>query len=562
MGKKLDAHNIPLEKVFSSDFQLTIPRFQRPYAWSTEETIQLLEDLGEAMPNSEDPYFLGSVVLVNTDANQYDVIDGQQRLTTTTILMAVLRDLAAGPDPALADGIQGYLADTSKAWKAGATSTPRLTLRPQDAEFFRAWVQTPGKIAGLVALTDHAASSDSRKNIRDNASSLHDHLQAQAPESWSTLFDYLLERTELVVVSTEDVDSAHRIFSVLNARGLDLSPTDIFKSDLIGGLPHEKQELYADKWDKAEEAIGRQDFADLFRDIRTIVTKERARRELLKEFPERVLKPWLAAYTREQIIDDQLMPYADAFEKILNPTFGQGAEWETVNEWLRRLALIDNNDWRPVALWVLRHHMDDPKTLAALLRKVERLAAALLLRRVYATPRIVRYLVLLEQLQAGHGADAEAFDLSDEEKADARAGLDGNVYRDFQSRRLRYVMLRLDALVSNKPGVQYHHKYISVEHVLPQNPKEGSAWSSDFDADAREQWTHRLGNLLLLSSRKNSQAQNYDFTVKKAKYFDRTGSAVFALTTQVLQHDSWDPSVVESRHLDLTNRLVTEWELN
>lgn len=95
--KQLQASEVPLSKVFSSDFDFKIPDYQRPYAWGVEEAGQLLEDLSDALGRDEDePYFLGSVVLVKDPSGPAaDIIDGQQRITTVTDLLAVLRDLAA-----------------------------------------------------------------------------------------------------------------------------------------------------------------------------------------------------------------------------------------------------------------------------------------------------------------------------------------------------------------------------------------------------------------------------------------------------------------------------------
>ena len=127
----------------------------------------------------------------------------------------------------------------------------------------------------------------------------------------------------------------------------------------------------------------------------------------------------------------------------------------------------------------------------------------------------------------------------------------------------KYVLLRLDELLANQPGVSYQHKMITVEHVLPQNPSAGSQWTKDFTDEDRAQWTHRLGNLVLLNRAKNSEAQNYDFAKKKANYFGGAhGSAVFALTTQVLAEEEWTPDVVQRRHDDLLSVLHKEWELN
>lgn len=96
--QQLEAHQVPLHKIFCSDYDFRIPDYQRPYAWEREQATQLLEDLVEALDRGGDePYFLGSIVLVkHKGVSDAEVIDGQQRLTTLTILLAVLRARAAG----------------------------------------------------------------------------------------------------------------------------------------------------------------------------------------------------------------------------------------------------------------------------------------------------------------------------------------------------------------------------------------------------------------------------------------------------------------------------------
>ena len=93
--KQLQASEVPLHKVFSSDYHFKIPDYQRPYAWEQDQAGQLLDDVVESMARSADePYFLGSLILVKqAGVASADVIDGQQRLTTLTILFDVLRDL-------------------------------------------------------------------------------------------------------------------------------------------------------------------------------------------------------------------------------------------------------------------------------------------------------------------------------------------------------------------------------------------------------------------------------------------------------------------------------------
>ncbi|SDS78129.1 Protein of unknown function [Nocardioides scoriae] len=558
--KDLAAGELPLRKIFSSDFEFAIPDYQRPYAWGREQALQLLDDLEGALSrDTDEPYFLGSIVLVKKSVDsRADVIDGQQRLTTLSILFAVLRDLTSNSQ--LASELARIVVEPGEIM-AGTSTKPRLTLRKRDATFFTNHVQTPGAISQLVSLDDSQLATDAQRAIKYNAMAFQQRLSAWTDDKRRSLAAMLGSRTFLVVVSTPDLNSAHRIFSVMNARGLDLTPADIFKSKVIGDIGDTDGNAleYAEKWEQEEVDLGRDAFAELFGHIRTIFLKERASKVLLQEFDEGVLSRYLPG-TGRQFVDDVLIPYSDAYERLLTQNFPDDATWGPVNNWLRRLMQVDNDSWRPPALWALREHKNDPRTLADLLQKLERLAASMLLRRVYATPRGIRYADLLKQLERGEGLSAAAFELSEDEVKDTRRKLDDHIYLVAPVRR--YVLLRLDELLAKQPGVSYQHKMITVEHVLPQNPRTDSSWVRDFTEEQRQDWTHRLGNLVLLNRAKNSEAQNYDFAKKKDKYFSGSnGSAVFALTTQVLTTANWTPAVLQQRQADLTSALIAEWSL-
>ena len=557
--KPIDAGELQLGKLFTAEYDFTIPDYQRPYAWGKDETLQLLDDLQSSLDrDTDEPYFLGSVVLVKEKGiPAAEVIDGQQRLTTLTILFSVLRDLAT--DPALRVDIQKFVEEPEVVWD-DRPAKPRLRLRERDAKFFRENVQTDGVIATLIKLSDNQVKTDAQKAIRDNAKALHDALSAWTADERKKLFVLMASRTFLVVVSTPDLNSAYRIFSVMNSRGLPLTPPDIFKSQVIGAIGEPDRSDYADLWEDLEEELGRDEFGDLFLYLRTIISTARAERGLLIEFPEQVLKDYLPT-NGKGFVDNLLGPYALADQRLINQDFDGGGQWDDVNAWLKRLVQLDNDDWRPAALWALKNHKDAPAFLDAFLGKLERLAASFLLRRVYSTPRVGRYLELLKQLDAGEGLDAAAFELTDDEKKETRERIGGEIYLVNPVRK--YVLLRLDSIIAANPGASYSHKIITVEHVLPQNPKYDSQWLEDFSDEERLHWTNRLGNLLLLNRTKNSEAQNYDFDLKKLKYFtSRKGAALFALTTQVLGYSEWTPAIVEQRHAELTKTLIDEWKLN
>lgn len=557
--KDLTAGEFALRKIFSSDYEFTIPDYQRPYAWGKEQALQLLDDLEGALArDTDEPYFLGSIVLVKAGSDpRAEVIDGQQRLTTLSILFAVLRDLTENSK--LAAELAKVVVEPGEIL-AGTQAKPRLTLRKRDAKFFSDHVQTDGATESLVALDEAHLKTDAQKAIRDNTTALRERLSVWPDDKRMRLAAMLGTRTFLVVVSTPDLNSAHRIFSVMNARGLDLTPSDIFKSKVIGDVSDQEAADYADKWEQEEVDLGRDAFANLFGHVRMVFVKERPSKVLLQEFDEQVLSKYLPGKGRE-FVDDILIPYSDAYEHLLTQNYPDDVHWSPVNNWLRRLMQVDNDNWQAPALWALKEHGNDPAYLAEFLRKLERLAASMLLRRVYATPRGTRYGELLKQLERGDGLSAAAFDLTSEELVETKDRLADRIYLVTPVRK--YVLLRLDDLLAKQPGVSYQHKMITVEHVLPQNPKDDSVWRQDFTDDQRLQWTHRLGNLVLLNRAKNSEAQNYDFAKKKANYFTgANGSAVFALTTQVLTQNEWTPDVIEARHENLLAVLHKEWELN
>ncbi|MFD4032001.1 DUF262 domain-containing protein [Streptomyces sp. NPDC058637] len=554
---QLEARELPLHKVFCSDYDFRIPDYQRPYAWQTEQAQQLLADLEEALLRGDgEPYFLGSLVLVkDSRAAEADVIDGQQRLTTLTILLAVMRDLAQQPD--VVTNLVAMISEPGNT-VLGLKAKPRLTLRPRDADFFHQHIQTSGSIKTLLELNPHNLRTDAQRAVQANARVLHTALSGWTDDQRLALCTLMGVQTFLVAVSTPDLDSAHRIFSVMNSRGLDLSPADIFKAQIIGEIDEQVSETYARRWEDAEESLGREEFSDLFMHIRMIFSGERARQELLKEFQAQVLTHYKGGRAKE-FVDEVLVPYAEASAVIRDKTYAAGDGSPQVNLWFRRLLQLDNNDWWPAALWALRSHGDDPVWLGSFLRSLERLAASMFVRRIYTTPRVLRFAELLTELNKGLGLEAPAFQLTDDERTETLARLDGDVYYELRTRR--FILLRLDELVAEDDIVTtYHAPRITVEHVLPQNPGPQSQWRADFTVDQRKEWTHRLANLVLLSRTKNSQVQNLDFTDKKERYL-RRGVVAFPLTTQVLGQDTWTPEHLEKRQTELLGLLAEEWRL-
>ncbi len=563
MPRTLDAHDKLIREIFEGSYQFEIPDYQRPYAWTTEQAGELFDDLISAMqdarvPGATSQYFLGSIVLIKNDREpKSSVVDGQQRLSTLTMLFAVLREVM----PDAADDITDFLYKKGKV-SLGEKNEYRLTAREEDADFFRRYIQEPGGIAQLVVNADKL--KDSCLRYRENATLLLTKAKALTSADLIALWQFLANDCSLVVISTPDLEAAYRIFSVLNNRGLDLAPIDILKAQVLGLIRttagDAKSRAYAKEWSRIENVLGRDAFGDLFGHIRTIYAKQKQRATLVKEFQEHVTE-YKAPI---DLIDKVIKPYAEVWDFVRTADFEATEHAETINEHLSWLNRVDFKDWVPPALVYFKRFRQKPKLLAEFFRCLERLTYFLLVTKVGINERIETYAALTKEIEPetfkGELAELTKLALTEAQQCKFVAALDGDVYDDLPKARMALV-LRLESLV-RAPGVQLQNA-VSLEHVLPQTPPAGSDWLQWFpDQNEREVWTHRLANLVPLDRNKNSSASNYDFAKKKNVYFKGKGNASpFVLTQEVRSEAEWTPAMLIERQNRLVGVLKKHWGL-
>lgn len=375
------------------------------------------------------------------------------------------------------------------------------------------------------------------------------------PEARDRLVAFLLQRCYLVVIAVANVDMAHRVFTVLNARGLDLTPADILKADLLDRVLAADEKDYSDSWEAIEEQLGRERFAELFQHIRMIYQREKPRERLEIGF-----KKFVTDFADHKIfMTNVLQPLGATFALLVSPPAFEMRYGDEATKRLRYLSKLDNNDWLPVALKFFAHTKPTLIDAALFMRRLETLAYFLFVTRADINERIRRYANVLTDLVEG-AWKGKSIDLSKEDMASFRLDLDGPIY---QMTRVRLpLLLRLDAELSSG-GATYSHDIVSVEHVLPQTPDAASQWLKDFPDEAvREGWTHKLANLMLLTLRKNIQASNWDFTNKKERYFSESGGvSPFVITTQVLGETDWTPIVLQARQKALLSKLYVTWDI-
>jgi uncharacterized protein with ParB-like and HNH nuclease domain len=525
-----------------------------------EQAGELFDDLITFMQaNTGDvaempPYFLGSIVLIKTEsAPEADVVDGQQRLTTLTLLLAAIRATVAKES---GEYITPLLYERGNPIR-GTRERFRLSLRDRDAEFFQQYVQREGAFDDLLALKSELP--DSQRNIQANGKLFVEKLNPLDEAERLRLAQFAVTRCFLVAVATPDLDAAYRIFSVLNSRGLDLSATDILKAEIIGAIVDAKKLDYTKKWEDVEEDLGRDEFGELFSHIRMVYRKTKPKGTLLKEFKEHVTE----ARTPSIFIDQVLVPMSEAYEQIVDAAYASTELAEEVNESLKWLNKLEFTDWMPPSLAFFVKHREDPRSLNRFFQDLERLAYSMLVRRVGINERIERFSALTVAIETSSDLyrPDSPLQFSAQEQIDTHTRLDGPVYEDLAARSRTTILLRLDALLAGG-GATYDHASVTVEHVLPQNPPASSEWLRWFPNEGeRVESVNKLGNLALLTRKKNSSASNFDFAKKKDSYFTKGGVSPFAITTQVLQHAEWLPRIVRSRQQQLLGVLDNHWRL-
>lgn len=560
MNAQITGKEYPISKIFSSDFDYYIPPYQRPYAWTVEEAGTLFDDLFNFYKeNTGDNYFLGSIVLVKSESVPHaEVIDGQQRLTTLTILLACLAHK-------MSDDVKlnclSYLRETGNVLE-NLASTPRLHLRERDQTFFEKYIQND-EIEQLLKINKPDIKTEAQQRIYENCKLFLDKIEKSLPDNQmlQNFCSFLVTRCYLVTVYTPSQESAFRVFSVLNSRGLDLQTTDILKADLIGKISQNKREQYNNLWEELEIQTSRVGFNDVFMHIRTIFAKNKAKKTLLEEFKEYVSNK----YKPDVLITDIIQPYTNIYNVLKKANFQSNEYAEQINNLLKWLNKIDNSDWLPVAIKFYAENSNNSEYILWFTQKLERLVAYLYVTSKDVNKRISRYSTILTEIEQNPKSSItnplKSIELTDDEIRYFLIALSNDIYT-LLPRRRNYIILRLNDFISdsatdNQPNI------LTIEHVLPQTVGLNSEWQKNWpNINTRLFWLNKIANLVPLTRYHNSAAQNYDFSKKKERYFKSDkGVSSYPLTTQVLMEKDWTPDVVRKRQDRLLEIFKEKWNL-
>jgi uncharacterized protein with ParB-like and HNH nuclease domain len=537
--------------------RLQVPANQRNYAWEDAQVTQLLEDLNRAQHDRES-YFLGTVVTIARENNVLEVVDGQQRLATTTLLLVAVRDYLRkfAAEEMLVKSIEGDFLTIIDRKKREIV--PRIRLNVEDNEFF----------AALLAREDGAPlpepqrSSHERLRAAYNLASRHvEAIVAGAGEAdhgnflndWVTFLD---EEAMVVLLKVHDDANAYRMFETLNDRGLKTSQADLVKNHLFGAAGDRIQEVQQ-RWAYmrgALEALEEEDVTIDFLRYAVIAMTGYKREADLYNTVKGLSKSEQQALSFASRLDELASVYAAALSS-------DNAKWNSYPASARKaLQVLNLLDIRPMRALVLSVAARlSPSEAAKALRLLASAGVRLLIASSTRSASVEMPLaetarkVFTEEVTTAAGIREQLASIIPGDSAFSEAM---RVVKVANARLSRYLLRSLELAASNE-GEPYFipnddGEVINLEHVLPKRP-DGN-WA-DWSDDDRRKYVSRLGNQALMRASDNSHIKSSDFSEKRPSL----AQSPYSLTSQIAGEEDWLPAQIEARQARLADLAPKAW---
>lgn len=540
-----------------SDNLLAVPMYQRSYSWEDRHVYDLFQDVATAISKSENEYFLGSIVITQATADRPEVVDGQQRLATTTILFSAIRDwfYVKGDKDRAQDIEKDYL--LKRDFKTQEIDA-RLRLNQVDQDFFLK------KILGRPDNPSRSIqpSKESHRRIEQASNLAKKHVETivsltNTPvELLAEWIEYLGKKVKIIWVTVPTYANAFTIFETLNDRGLDLAISDLLKNHLFhlaGNRIDEVQQRWMSMFGALEAVGGESIVLDYIRHL------------------------WSSKYgaTREKLLYDNIKSNITSKQAAIDLT-------TELADNARLYAAILNSEhelWKKYST-TTHHHMATINLLRMI--QIRPLLLALLskfsnveLQKIFPVMVSwgVRFLVsgglgggTLEKHYSDRAKEVRNGELetavslvdkmSDVVPSDKKFEDAFSTTRVSKNYLARYYLRALEKQIrgENDPELvpNPNEDEVNLEHILPEHPS--TAWSH-IEEEVASAFYRRIGNLALMKAKINVEADNDGFSEKISFY----ASSDFQLTSVLKDRPDWGPEQIEERQRELAKLAVQTW---
>lgn len=551
-----------------------IPDYQRAYVWDTDQVRDLLDDTISAYrENKEAQYFLGSMVLKineksenNVSYTEYELLDGQQRITTVFLILACMRDMLTDY-PQYQNSLAGFVYQAEDAiLQQPERMRIIFNIRSDVRDFVNEHIKPLHGTCDSALLKDKMQAKDVNISIRNMANAMlvaHEFLEENKSDIIGYL-SYFLNKVLMIYVATEELQDAFQLFTVLNNRGVKLSSSDILKAENLKELSAADRTSWATRWEEMETYFG-EDFDKFLSHIRTILVKKKQTTTLLKEFDEFVYSNQEYDRTQKKYVPrtpilrrgrdtfELLYSYYHTYQEVFDTDHSVVTGDYEITNYLKLMETGFGADYwiAPVLDYYRKYRR---RGFVAFLKALDRKLSADWITAATPTVRMENVNAILREIEASQDSAAllqsKTFTVN---KSDFERVINGDIYgRSFA----KYLLLKLDLIYRGSSTPMIPQAIASIEHILPRNPSADSQWVKDFSEAEREEWTNKLGNLVLISRRKNTSQGNRDYVEKKEKYFEKN-IEMFPNSIRIYQnYPEWKLSDLKKNHSDVVTELL------
>lgn len=539
-------------------YRLEVPPNQREYSWTEKQVSKLFQDLMWAVSDEQTGfYFLGTIVTIPRTNDLLEVVDGQQRLATTAILLSEIRHYLKDRETLIAESINPFLTDIDREKRERVA---KLTLNLDDNEFFRGMVSCD-KDSDRPKVTHHShnlileAFGQARKHVKEIVAGYDSKTHGDVLNRW---IEFLEHNARIILLKVPTEANAYKMFETLNDRGLKTSQADLVKNYLFGQSGKrlaEAQQLWA-RMRSVLETLEEDDITVTYLRQSMIAVRGHLREEEVFEAVQGKAK---GPQTSIQFLAS-LEALATAYVAIFNPDH---EKWNPYPESIRRAIhtfnLLNIRSMRPLLLAVADKF---PKKEAA---EAFRMFISWGVRLIIASSTS-RGSVEEPLAAAAHSVyKGDITDAIGLKKAVAKIiPVDEEFRRAFETATVskaafaRYYLRSLEMAAKNEATPWFtpndDQQTINLEHVLPEAPEKN--WPQ-FDEDTAKMYSRRIGNLALLLAKSNSDLKSASFSVKKAIY----KNTPYVLTSQIAGLNTWGSKEITERQKVLAGLALKAWPL-
>ncbi len=548
----MEAKECKVQDILTENKKFIIPSYQRPYSWTVDNAEQLIDDIYKSSQSEENEYFIGSMICINKGQNQYEVVDGQQRLTTLSIIVSELKKII--PIQGIKDDLQKRVLPIDVY--SDETDEPRLIVRKKECDLYKYYIPQDSK--------DYKPEkpSDTELVFISNAETIRDYLLRLSVDELKLLAKYILQNVYIVFVQTDDFASSFRLFNVLNSRGLPLSNADLLKNALFesASTHNKKSEQIESAWSQIEDMVGVRRL-DKFLTLHKLSEKKDRDRVLQKGF-EAFIENLQQQFDGDAIaMSLMLVNSAKNYTKILENDF----EHSSIRRKIASLSNLGVDEWIPPVMAFMNRmartedfNLDDFSQFITAFEKVY--MHGWLKKQIKSQREMVCYSALVA-INNDMSFDSVINQINQHaDNSGFIAALDEDLYepRPNQVNLIKAILLRLDMEQQDESVIKTYTGRITIEHILPQ-ALVNEYWINRFQPQEHVYWLHKIGNLTLISGSKNSEAQHYDFIKKKSIYEKLNSKSSFDLTKDVCNSSEWGLAELKMRHEKMKTQLKKLW---